>query len=63
MNIKVGIFSLYLLTIGLTPAIATDRAQLSTNLENKVERIAQTTASEFFQTGVNHYREVRSNEQ
>ena len=57
MNIKVGIFSLYLLTIGLTPAIATDRAQLSTNLENKVERIAQTTASEFFQTGVNHYRD------
>jgi CHAT domain-containing protein/Tfp pilus assembly protein PilF len=108
MNIKVGIFSLYLLAIGLAPAIATDRAQLSTNtksspsklaidsnipspsprlrlrlqlpspnfgrevggegkigedryriwdnLDNKVDRIAQTTASEFFQTGVNHYQ-------
>lgn len=57
MNIKVGILSVYLLAIGLAPAIATDRVQLSTNLGNKVDRIAQTTASDFFQTGVTHYRD------
>jgi tetratricopeptide (TPR) repeat protein len=57
MNIKVGILSVCLLAIGLAPAIAIDRAQLSTNLGNKVDLIAQTTASDFFQTGVTHYRD------